>query len=362
MLFLPHNLILSIQPFLMKKLFLILNLSFFIFLFDACNNAAEQSQQATIDSLTEIDNMIADSTSSTVQADTAAARPSNKPPAPLNEEHETKPIAALPEKDTITVNYESNKEANRAKPSIKAVRDIERLTSHHTNSTHTTSSIPNPTPTPIVLPTPPAVEKSTDFTKADLQYVIPDTMAVLQANLVSASLSFSKEDSSEATVSIYKEALAAKPAGVHHVAELKSLKVKVTNKVKLMLYESNIALDTAFKINSQNEQVQELDGKNPNYWRWEVTPLRKGNRKLTLLLYAIVKDASGKEIEKATNVYKSQVVMVTATTKAWWLEKWRLWIKTHWHYVMTVLVLPFLAWAGKIIRDKIMGNKKKEDA
>ena len=167
---------------------------------------------------------------------------------------------------------------------------------------------------PIIVP---------KYEKGRLVYEIPKEMVKLQTYTIVVKISRNLTD-----VTIYDN--------------IKVVIDTVIRTSELMQVELIDPTNTAFKIIS-NTPKQFIDTYEPTTWEFFVTPLKKGNNELKVVV-SIIKDGNIKQ-----TVYSDNVIVKTST----WLEV-KLWLQSYWQWFFVVILLPI----GKYVHSKYKRNEK----
>lgn len=197
-----------------------------------------------------------------------------------------------------------------------------------------------------------------ELSEGTLIYSYTDTMVINKPNPISAAITLSEDLNQEVSINQLSEVIDGIPSNSpEEVPTNKKVNIRVGEWMRLTLEDASINTDTIFAIKQEQENVQYLTH-DVTYWRWQVTPLRPGNHKLTLKAYIVHKDSTGlRTIPKPTNVYESKHIQIT-TYSFWWFDSvWR-WINKYLYHIIFGVLIPAIGYALKKVFFK---EKEKED-
>lgn len=106
-----------------------------------------------------------------------------------------------------------------------------------------------------------------------------------------------------------------------------------------------------FKIDPLTTTLQFVNPKGVTEWRWEVTALESGQRKLYLTMNAIL-EVDGKELPHTIQTLH-EVIEVRIT----WQQHVSGFVAENWKWLWTAIVVPFVGWLWE--RRKQRGKAKK---
>lgn len=166
----------------------------------------------------------------------------------------------------------------------------------------------------------------------DINYVIQDSMIVGKTEQIVVTLS-NGLDRDEVISKI--EYLAENEENV------------VTNEIRLAPIMSVKLIDPTgenFKIIPITSEQQFLENKEITFWKWNITPLKKGNNPLTLTIDIIVNNNT-----KNIQVYEDFIYVYSTETV--WDKVTDFW-KSDWKWIFSTLLIPLFLWLYRLLKKK----------
>jgi len=121
-------------------------------------------------------------------------------------------------------------------------------------------------------------------------------------------------------------------------------KVTVSSKVRLRLIETSE--NKNFTIVPLSTDKQLIDDYTPTKWKWNVSPKRRGYKKLLLIATLYIKD-NGVEYEKDIEFIEKTIKI----NPSFWVTVWQF-ISIYWQFLATAIVLPLIVWLSQRIRSQ----------
>ena len=181
-----------------------------------------------------------------------------------------------------------------------------------------------------------------------LNYVMSDTMEVGQSSVVEVSISknMTKKEVIN-TVATFKKYN-------NTISEVVDTIIRVTPVMVVKLQEvgtsGNFHIDTI----TQMKQVVELEDTSITVWQWKVTPLKDGNKTLTLTVNLVIDG-----VEKNIKIYDGHIY-VHMKNKIWVLIGNHF--SNYWQWWCTAALFPFLVWFFKsVILPKFRKNNEPDE-
>jgi hypothetical protein len=184
-----------------------------------------------------------------------------------------------------------------------------------------------------VLKVSPNIEQTSKNLTGRLNYLVSDTMEVGVTNVVSVSIS----------INMNKEMVISKVSTFRHynnvITEIIDTIIRVTPEMIVRLQEigtvGNFHIDTI----TPTKQVIELSDTTLTQWQWKVTPLKDGNKVLTITVDLVIDG-----VEKNLNIYDGKIYVHM---------KNKIWITIvnfffdNWKWLWTAIFIPLFVWLFK---------------
>ena len=163
-----------------------------------------------------------------------------------------------------------------------------------------------------------------------LNYVMDDTMEVGITNTVSVSISRNM------TKKMVVSKVSTFRRNNNVASEIIDTIIRVTPKMQVKLQE--IGTVGNFHIDTITPMIQEveLNDTTLTLWQWEVTPLKDGNKVLTISVDLFIND-----VQKNLNIYNGHIY-VHMKNKFWVIIG--NFITSYWQWLCTAAVFPLLVW------------------
>lgn len=165
---------------------------------------------------------------------------------------------------------------------------------------------------------------ATDTKRAEgrILYSIPDSMTVGKTFEVFARISHSRD-----TVTITENV----------TGEVRTSVIPVSEVMEVELVDPGPEGDKNFSITKNNDGRQMIEeGETYTEWRWDVTPVKSGNKTLKIVVSVI------RGSERKQTVYVDEVV-VNANIK----HETKNFFEKYWQWLTTTIVIPFIVWLYK---------------
>jgi len=176
----------------------------------------------------------------------------------------------------------------------------------------------------------PNIEQTSKNITGRLNYVMDDTMEVGVINTVSVSIS--RNMSKKMVIS--KVSTFRRNNNV--ATEIIDTIIRVTPKMQVKLQE--IGTVGNFHIDTITHMIQEveLNDTTLTLWQWEVTPLKDGNKMLTISVDLFIND-----VQKNLNIYNGYIYV--HMKNKFWVTIGHF-ITSYWQWLCTAAIFPFLVW------------------
>jgi hypothetical protein len=174
--------------------------------------------------------------------------------------------------------------------------------------------------------------------KADLTYVINDTMLIGKPYTV--DLTLSRNISNSELINIID--------GFKN-KQLIDTSINITPIMRARLLDAS---QTNFKITPMTDDIQNTTGNKLIRWQWQVVPLVEGENFLTISVDNYVDNRA-----QSVNIYNGKTYVYAIHT--WYGDLW-LWIKTNWTYI-TYVVGGIFAILAFLYKENIISIFKKQN-
>lgn len=177
------------------------------------------------------------------------------------------------------------------------------------------------------------IKQSANLSEGRIVYKIPDVMKIRSTYKVLVRISKSKN-----VVSIYDSLQGTVMAST----------IPVTETMEVKLLDISPADNKSFEIVDGNSGVQMVEeGDTYTEWSWNVTPVRVGNSRLKIVV-SVIRDNNKKDIvyEDSVDVQKDVFVQIG------------FFFKKYWQVFMTAVLIPFIVFLYKRIKEKKKENKE----
>jgi hypothetical protein len=179
------------------------------------------------------------------------------------------------------------------------------------------------------------IKNNTNLSEGRIVYKIPNIMKIRSTYKVFVRISKSKS-----TLSIY-DSLSG---------EVKTSILPITETMEAKLIDLSPKDNKCFDIQEQNDGVQLVEnGDTYTEWSWGVTPIRLVNSKLEIVI-SVIRDGNKKDI-----VYEDTVEVERDIR-----EQILFFLKKYWQFLMTSMIIPFVVWFYKNIKEKKEKNKSED--
>ncbi len=158
----------------------------------------------------------------------------------------------------------------------------------------------------------------TRIAKGLMSILVPDTMELNVPDVVSVMVS--SDTSRKARERVIDEFIDQQDLPPEDIPEVRNELIKITDIMRAELRDPSPADDRNFFIDPPGEREQKVDLYNgdPTVWNWTVTPLKKGNKQLNVVV-SIIFDKNGREVPKV----EEQIFKVYITVQpGFWEKNW----------------------------------------
>jgi hypothetical protein len=186
----------------------------------------------------------------------------------------------------------------------------------------------------------------TRIAKGLMSILIPDTMELNIPEVVTVMIS--GDTSLTARERVVDEFIDQQDLPPEDIPKVRDELIKITEIMRAELRDPSPPNNRNFFIDppGQREQKVDLYGEDPTIWNWTVTPLKKGEHQLNVIVY-IIFDQNGKEVPKE----ELQIFKIDIIVKQTFLEK-------NWAWLLGggLAILGLLLWLFLFVKKK----KQKE--
>ncbi len=158
----------------------------------------------------------------------------------------------------------------------------------------------------------------TRIAKGLMSILVPDTMELDVPEVVSVMIS--SDTSRKARERVIDEFIDLQDLPPEDIPEVRNELIKITDIMRAELRDPSPTEDPNFFIDPPGEREQKVDLYNgdPTVWNWTVTPLKKGNKQLNVVV-SIIFDKNGREVPKV----EEQIFKVYITVQpGFWEKNW----------------------------------------
>ena len=257
---------------------------------------------------------------------------------------------SVPMNDTVKVSYDTT--ILQSKKVVKVQRPSAIILENYNNfdTTHIVQVIGDDHPRRItrekrILKVVPNLETTSKNISGRLNYVMSDTMEVGQPSVVEVSISRNLTKTEVINkVSTFRRYN-------NNISEVVDTIIRITPVMIVKLQEvgtvGNFHIDTITPM----KQVVELQDTTITIWQWKVTPLKDGNKTLTLTVNLIIDG-----VEKNLTIYDGKIY-VYMKHKVWVLIGNHF--EKYWQWWCTGALFPILVWLFKTYLLPRLTKKRK---
>ena len=182
-----------------------------------------------------------------------------------------------------------------------------------------------------VLKVVPNIEKSTQNLKGRLNYLMADTMEVGVTNVVSVTISRNMSKNMVLVQKVFTSKINKNVA-----SEIVDTIIRITPEMVVKLQEigtvGNFHIDTI----TPSKQLIELNTSDLTLWQWRVTPLKDGNKELTITVDLYIDG-----VEKNLNIYDGKIYV--HMKNKFWITIQNFFVD-NWEWLWTVIFIPLFIW------------------
>lgn len=298
----------------MKKVFYIL----FILLLFGCSSSSQKKTETTNDTLV---------LSNPITYDTIDIIKNSKK---LNPIIETETISKISHDTTILkskkIIYTKQIHFNKNKPLIEK----SNILTSKDGQTIIKSDLIKLTKEKRVLRVVPNMEESSKNLKGRLNYIMADTMEVGTTSVVFVSISRNM------TKNMVIHKVFTYKMNNKVASEIVDTIIRITPEMSVKLQEigtvGNFHIDTI----TPTKQIVELDNIDLTLWQWRVTPLKDGNKELTITVDLYIDG-----VEKNLNIYDGKIYV--HMKNKFWVTIGNFFVD-NWEWLWTIIFIPLLIW------------------